>query len=60
MEDVGEAALRIYAVLSQIPNEDLSQEEWEEVDPTQEPEEGEEDTEQILETLSSQMAPGRG
>ena len=58
VEDVGEAALRIYAVLSQIPNEDLSQEEWEEVDPSQEPEEGEEDTEQILETLSSQMAPG--
>ncbi len=58
VEDVGEAALRIYAVLSQIPNEDLAQEEWEEVDPSQEPEEGDEDTEQILETLSSQMAPG--
>ena len=54
VEAVGEATLRIYAIISQIPNEPVPSEEWEEVklDDLQEEYVDPEDMEQLLEQMA--------
>ena len=56
VEDVAEASLRIYAIVSQIPNEEVPPEEWEDVDADQD-EEGYVDSEE-MEQLLDQIAQG--
>ena len=54
VEDAAEATLRIYAIVSQIPNEEVPPEEWESVDMdgTQEEHMDPDDVEQLLEQLA--------
>jgi nitric oxide reductase NorD protein len=61
VEDVGEATLRLYAVLSQIPNEDLHNDEWQDFDASEEENEQTEDDEaydNYLDTLTPQLVAG--
>ena len=53
VEDTSEATLRIYAILSQIPNEKLEPDEWQEVDV--EEEYSDSDDEALLEQLMQNM-----
>ena len=56
VEDAAEATLRIYAIIAQIPNEEVPQEDWEDVD-VDEDEEGYTDPEDMEQWLQ-QMAQG--
>ncbi len=61
VEDVGEATLRLYAVLSQIPNEELQNDEWQDFDASEdENEEAEEDEayDSYLDSLTPQLVAG--
>ena len=51
VEDTAEATLRIYALLDQIPNEDVASDDWENVVVDSEDEEGEIDDEALLQQL---------
>ena len=57
VEDVAEATLRIYAVIAQIPNEEIPPEEWEELDVGEDEEEyaDPEDMEHLLQQLAQGM-----
>ena len=55
VEDAAEATLRIYAVLSQVPNEEVAPEDWEDMDADDQEYEDEDDS-NILE----QLMPGVG
>ena len=56
VEDAAEATLRVYAIISQIPNEELPPEDWQDLDMPEEGEEGDqEDTEELLNTLGGQL-----
>ncbi len=58
VEDAAEATLRIYAIISQIPNEEVPPEEWEDMDIDEEDEnEQYQDSEEMME-LVQQMAVG--
>ena len=57
VEDAAEATLRIYAIISQIPNEEVPPEEWEDVDVEEESQEEYMDPEG-MEQLLQQMAQG--
>ena len=58
VEDTAEASLRIYAIISQIPNKEVPEEDWENVDVDQEQEEDymdPEDMEQLLQQIAQGM-----
>ena len=59
VEDSAEATLRIYAIISQLPNEELPPEDWESMDMDQEEDEyvDSEEMEQLLQQLGAQMGP---
>ena len=56
VEDVAEAALRVYAIISQLPNEEVPPEEWEDMDLSKE--DGEYADPDDMEQLIQQMAQG--
>ena len=58
VEDVAEASLRVYAIISLIPNEEVPPENWESVDLDET--EGEYADPEDMETLLDQMAEGMG
>ncbi|MQF83080.1 hypothetical protein FIM02_02830 [SAR202 cluster bacterium AD-802-E10_MRT_200m] len=55
VEDSAEATIRIYAVISQIPNEEIPPDDWEDLDTSQEESEGTEDTSNLMDFLEQQM-----
>ncbi len=58
VEDTAEASLRIYAIISQIPNAEVPPEDWEDIDMNQESGEDysdPEDMEQLLQQIASGM-----
>ena len=57
VEDVGEATLRVYAIISAIPNEEVSPEEWDDVDLDEGEEEfaDSEEMEQLLQRIAQGM-----
>ena len=57
VEDVAEAALRVYAIISAIPNEEVAQEEWDDVDLDEGEEEfaDSEEMEQLLQRIAQGM-----
>ncbi|MBI4233846.1 MAG: hypothetical protein HY686_05335 [Chloroflexi bacterium] len=58
VEDTAEATLRIYAIFSQIPNQEIPEEQWESMDLPDEEEEQEEpeDAEEILQQLQGRLS----
>ena len=67
VEDAAEATLRIYAIVAQIPNEQIAPEDWQQLDVDEDAEEDyadEEDLEQLLQRLmqdvGSEMRPEEG
>ena len=56
VEDAAEATLRIYAIISQVPNEELDGDDWEEIDVDDQPDEGYSDAED--EILLQQLMQG--
>ena len=60
VEDIAEAALRIYAIISQIPNEELPPESWENVDVDEDEEEytDPDDMEELLQQIAQGMELG--
>ena len=62
IEDTAEATLRIYAIISQVPNEQLGPDDWEEVDPDEADEYSDADADELLEMLMRGMGrdPGSG
>ena len=56
VEDVAEATLRVYAIIAQVPNEQIASEEWEDVDIDEEDEDYMDP--EGLEQLLQQMAQG--
>ncbi len=57
VEDAAEATLRIYAIIAQIPNEEVPPEEWEDMDVDEQEEEQYEDSQDMMD-LVQQMAMG--
>ena len=57
VEDTAEATLRIYAIISQIPNEEAPPEDWEDMDMTEDMEEDYIDPDE-MESLLQQIAQG--
>lgn len=55
VEDSAEATIRIYAVISQIPNEEVPQDDWEDLDTSEEENEGTEDANSLMNLLEQQM-----
>ena len=57
VEDTAEATLRIYAIISQIPNEEVPSQDWENVDVDEDDEEylDESDMEQLLQQIAQGM-----
>ena len=61
VEDTAEATLRIYAILADVRNEEVPEDEWQELDlEDEEEEEDTEDSDEGLEELLQQMMEGTG